>query len=229
MTQKQYESFAAMVSGQVKANTPSANKCKHHMTLSLTWAALHLADSDSQHCDLLLKGAYGTAVEAVSLLAIGLVRPAILSLRAHYELSLQFLYYKDHPVEWRGVTDFRNQPNLPGVNKKYLKDFYPEFEKRFKTLVAHRNRRNEDCYAVLSGVAHGTAIHSITSATAPEELVEDITTVRAAVNVFQDAAEHISDINLSCFQGNWISLPEAIKDDLTKRFKDKQPAAELDL
>lgn len=229
MTQQQYEAFAETVSGQVSTNAPLADECKRHMTLSLTWAALHLEDSDNRHCDLLLKGAYGTAVEAVSLLAIGLVRPAILSLRAHYELSLQFLYYKDHPVEWRGVKSFRNQPNLPGVNKKYLKDFYPEFENRFKTLTSHKSRRNEDCYVILSGVAHGTALHSITSATVPEELVEDIDTVGSAVEVFHDTAENINDINISCFQGNWISLPEAIKTDLIYRFKDKQPAVELDL
>lgn len=229
MTLDAYKVFADAVADQVCANQEVADECKEHLRLSLTWTAMHLESKQYQHCELLLKGSYGTAVEAVSLLSFGLVRPAVLSLRAHYELSLQYLFYKDHPVEWKGVKSFRNQPNLPGINKKYFKDYFPEYEPRQKTLLAKKNRENDDCYGVLSGIAHGTAIHSITAATTPQELVECKEIVVAAKSIFLDVAETISDINVACFSGNWLSLPPLVQDNLSSRFEGKMPASELNM
>ncbi len=229
MTLADYNAFAAAVAAQVGANTETADECKEHLRLSLTWTAKNLKSTQHQHCKLLLRGSYGTAVEAVSLLSFGLVRPAVLSLRAHYELSLQFLFYKDHPVEWEGVMSFRKQPNLPRANKKYLKEFYPDFDSRLNTLLATKSREHDDCYDVLSGIAHGTAIHSITSATKPEELVEKKNIVDSAKNVFSDVAETISDINVACFESNWLSLPNLVQENLTNRFEGKTPASELNM
>ena len=219
--------FTSMVSAQVDLNKDTVEECKEYLQLSLGWIALHLSDERHNHCHLLTKGCYGTAVEAVSLLAFGLIRPAILSLRAHYELELQFLYYRDHPIEWRSVMAFRTQPTLPSVNKKYLRDFFPAFAARFKTLTANCSRAHEDCYAVLSGVAHGTAIHSVSTATKPQELVEDEQTVASAKTVFKDVAETISDINVACYESNWLSLPQLVQENLTTRFVGKQPGTEL--
>ena len=172
-------------------------------------------------------GCYGTAIKAVSPLAFGLVRPEILSLRAHYELGLQFFYYQDHPIEWRSVMAFFTQPTLSDVNKNYLSDFFPAFAARFKTLSANCSREHEYCYTVLSGVAHGTAIHSVFTATQPQELVEDEQTVASAKAVFKDVAETISDINVACFEGNRLSLPQLVQENLTARFVGKQPSTEL--
>lgn len=227
MTVTDYDALAATVAAKVDANSGVADKCKEHLRLSLTWANLHHQNDRYKHCELLLQGSYGTAVEAVSLLSFGLVRPAVLSLRAHYELSLQFLFYKDHPVEWKSVISFRNQANLPGANKKYLKDFYSDFDARHKSLLAFKTRENDDCYGVLSGIAHGTAIHSIALATKPQELVENDHIVASAKAVFSDVAESISDINVACFDGNWLSLPDLVRADLTSRFVGKTPASVL--
>ena len=223
----EFDEFISIVSAQVYVNKNTIEECKEYLKLSLTWTELHLAEEGYSHCDLLTKGCYGSAVEAISLLAFGLVRPAILSLRAHYELGLQFLYYRDHPIEWRSVMTFRKPPTLPGVNKKYLSDFFPAFAARFKTLTANCSREHEDCYAVLSGLAHGTAIHSVSTATKPQELVEDEQAVASAKTVFKDVAESISDINVACFESNWLSLPQLVKENLTARFVGKQASTEL--
>jgi len=227
MTVSDYDALAAIVAAKVDANSGVADECKELLRLSLTWAALHHQNERYKHCELLLQGSYGTAVEAVSLLSFGLVGPAVLSLRAHYELSLQFLFYKDHPVEWKGVLSFRNQANLPAANKRYLKDYCSGFDGRHKSLLACKTRENDDCYGVLSGIAHGAAIHSITLATKPQELVESEEIVASAKAIFLDVAESISDINVACFDGNWLSLPDLVRADLTTRFEGKAPASEL--
>ena len=210
-------------------NSSYADMCMDHIRRSLVWTGRQMDVGSSTPYDILLNGCYGTAVEAVSLVSFGLIRPAVLSLRAHYELSLQYLFYKDHPVEWRNVFDFRSQPILPGVVKKYLRDNFPKFDRRFKTLLDVRTRPNEDCYQVLSGIAHGTAINSISSATKPADLVESEGVISKSVAVFHDVGEYICDIYVSSFESNWLSLPEMTRDDLEARFGDKSPRAELDL
>lgn len=213
-----------LVSAQEVANAAISEQAKEHLRLSLSWSAMHLGDPTTGHCDILLRGVYGTAVEAVSLLSFGLVRPAILSLRSHYELNLQFLFYKDHPVEWSAVQSFRDQPNLPGANKKYLSNYCPGFDDRFKKLVACKKRENDDCYAVLSGIAHGTAVNSITTAVQPSDLVEPAHVIEAATNVFLEVSEHVSDIYLSCYESNWLSVPPIVRTSLEERMGEKSPA-----
>lgn len=183
----------------------------------------------SLDCISLCRGSYGAAIEAVSLVSFGLVRPAILSLRAHYELSLQFLYYRDHPVEWRSVAAYRSQPNLPAANKKYLREYYPLFEKRVVRLSKVMESGIDDCYEVLSGVAHGTALDSISSATEPKDLVESAKVVKSAAAIFQSVGETLFDTHVASWESNWVSLPDLAKELLERRFKDKNPKKELDL
>ena len=228
MSVEKFRELATVVEAQIAVNSSYADMCMDHIRRSLVWTARQTDVRSSTPYDVLLNGCYGTAVEAVSLVSFGLIRPAVLSLRAHYELSLQYLFYKDHPVEWRNVFDFRSQPMLPGVVKKYLRDNCPKFDRRFKTLLGVRSRPNEDCYQVLSGIAHGTAVNSISSATTPADLVESEGVVSKSVAVFRDVGEYICDIYVSSFESNWLSLPEMTRDDLESRFGDKSPRAELD-
>jgi hypothetical protein len=229
MNAQKYSTFADKVTAQIGTSAPIAETCLANLRPSLIWTARHLDEDQSQDCSVLLKGAYGAAVEAVSLVSFGLIRPAILSLRSHYELSLQYLFYKDHPVEWRNVRTFRTQPNLPSINKKFLRDNYSGFEDRFKLLLKVKVRPSEDCYEILSGVAHGTAINSISSATSPEQLIETEQTVSQAPPIFQSVGEQLSDIQVACFESNWLSLPEDTQTDLNTRFGDKNPRTELNL
>ena len=227
MTNKKFREFAAVVEAEITTNGPYADQCMQKLRLPLVWTARHMETFSSNPCGVLLKGSYGAAVEAVSLVSFGLVRPAVLSLRSHYELSMQFLYYRDHAVEWRNVSEFRSQPILPGPIKKYLREHYPTFQDRFSKLLRVKTRTNEDCYQVLSGVAHGTAINSISSATEPLDLVESEEVVSQSVSIFHDVGEHMLDIYVSSFEGNWLSLPDGTGDNLKARFGSKRPRREL--
>ena len=229
MNVDQFVKFARAVESRIGTNAPYAVKCMVSIQPSLIWTAKQMKTGSSAPCGIILKGCYGSAVEAVSLVSFGLVRPAVLSLRLHYELSLQYLFYKDHPVEWRNVAEFRSQPNMPGVINKYLRESFPKFEHRFKKLMKVKTRSRDDCYQVLSGVAHGTAIRSISSATRPVELVEPENVISQSVTVFHDVGEHLGDIYVSSFASNWLSLPQMTRNDLKARFGNKNPRTELDL
>lgn len=228
MTTEKYLGFSAAVTSAVNEYGPIADRCADNLRCALTWTARHMEVEPRSECKVLLQGGYGSAVEAVSLVSFGLVRPAILSLRSYYELTLQFLYYKDHPVEWRNVKSYRSQPNLPGQNKKYLRDNFPKFEKRFKKLETIKCRANEDCYTILSGVAHSTAINSISAATIPRELIENRETVVQVENIFLEVGECVSDIHVASFESNWLSLPDLVQSNLRARLGDKNPSQELD-
>ena len=229
MTIHQFVEFVRSVESKISTNAPYAVRCMDSIRPSLLWTANQMNMSSSSSCNLLLQGCYGSAVEAVSLVSFGLIRPAVLSLRSYYELSLQYMYYKDHPIEWRSVKQFRSQPDMPGVIVKYLRDNLPKFERRIAKLTKVKNRTIDDCYKVLSGVAHGTAIHSISSATEPVELMESEIVISQTVTVFHDVGEHLCDIYVASFESNWLSLPETTRNNLEIRFGDKNPRTELDM
>lgn len=228
MTLSAYAELIDAVGHALPKSAIAADAATEHLKASLTWISVHMERDPPHLCDHLLKGSYGAAVEAVSLLSFSLVRPAVLSLRSHYELSLQFLYYKDHPIEWRNVLAFRAQPNLPAVNKKYLRENYAGFEKRFTILCKNKTRRDDDCYDRLSGIAHGTAINSISTATTPKELIESEDVVRQCIEIFNSTGEYLSDVYLSAFEGNWMSLPDFVRTSINYRFDTKNPRVELD-
>ena len=229
MTMTKFRDFASVVESKLPTNAPYAEQCMDKLRLSLVWTARHMESCSSTSYEVLLKGSYGAAVEAVSLVSFGLVRPAVLSLRSHFELTLQYLYYRDHPVEWRSVLEYRAQPMLPGAVRKYLRENYAKFDYRFTKLARVKTRRAEDCYQILSGVAHGTAINAISSATSPVDLVESEEVVLQAVDLFHEVGEHTLDIYVSSFEGNWVSLPEGTKGELKARFGKKRPRRELQL
>ena len=229
MSVSEYNEFIDTIKSEVGKYGKIADKCLVNLRPSILWTAKHVATGEHEDVKILMNGCYGAAVEAVSLVSFGLIRPAILSLRSHYELSLMFLYYKNHPVEWRSTLSFRARPKLPGDVKKYLREHFENFSERWSNLEKSKRRKFENCYEILSGVAHGAAINSISSATKPADLVEKIEVVKQTPNIFTEVGETISDIYVSCFSGNWISLDDDVKSDLEKRLGAGQAAKKLSL
>lgn len=221
------DNLLAEVGAKLPQNLSVAEKCRKALSPSMVWVGeLLVADRDQDYA-VLLRGSYGSALEAVSLVAFGMIRPAVLSLRSHYELSLQSLYYRDHPVEWNSVLAYRSQPLLPGNIKKYLKENFPNFEQRMSVLKSNTNRSYQDCYNVLSGVAHGTAVNSISSAMVPMDLIESKLVVEQSIPVFESVGECVSDIFLSCYQSNWLSVPNSVRQSIALRLDGSNCAKSL--
>ncbi|MEO9462829.1 MAG: hypothetical protein ABJ063_12120 [Marinomonas sp.] len=227
MTKSQYTLLAEEVTKKTSDLEETANSAASELKLSMTWVGHYHNLASDAPATIVLKGAYGCAVESISLLSFGLLRPAILSLRSHFELSLQYLYLRDHPRELQSWQDYRWQAPLPGALKKYLREHCPYFEGRLAKLQKVRCRDQEEIYGLLSAVAHGNAINSISLASQPIELVEKDSELAKSIKVFGAVSEFISDYYVSEFSNNWLSLPTEVQANLTERFDAKLPNKEL--
>lgn len=83
MSEADYSALLTRAQSQLASNSVIADACAKHLRLSLAWTAHFMHLHKGIHCELLLRGSYGAGVESVSLVAAGLLRPAILSLRSH--------------------------------------------------------------------------------------------------------------------------------------------------
>ena len=222
-----YDDLQALIHSNLAEFAPVADKCLDELHLSMTWIGHYLACDADNPALLLAEGAYGAAVECVSLTAFGLARPATLALRSHYELSLQYLFYREHPREWKTVTSFMGQGVLPGVVKRYLKDNYIQYDERVSKLEKKKSRGLSDVYGTLSGVAHGYAVNSISKAQNPAQLVSSTDAVTSLISLCYDTSELLSDVFLSAFDSNWMSVPQHVRDSVSTRFGGTNPAGEL--
>ena len=173
----------------------------------------------------LLDGTQGAIVETVGCSALGLVRPALASLRSEIDMMLAWLYFKDHEVEWNHLRDtgrgFQTKANV----LSYVNEHWPRFQSRFKLLVQQHTREEEDPYRLLS--AH---IHGQTDFTAPRvgplsELVGDARRSKDCVKLQHDVAEYIGDVLLALYGDKWAALPNSAKSSLEKRLNAKQRKA----
>lgn len=223
-----FEDLLGAISADKQSKIDIANDCLSSLRLSMLLLSTYYEAADRRSPEL-FNGAYGSAVESVSLLALGLLRPAALSLRSFYEASLQYIYYKDHLVEWSTVKDFRSNLVLPEIVKKYLKGNFPFFELRMKELTARKTREHEDCYQVLSGVAHGSALHSLSIAEVPKDVIQNSSVLVQAVGLFNSVDESLVDIFVGKFSGNWLSLNTEVRLAIQARFGTSSAATLLNM
>jgi len=217
---KPYKSIIKNFDSNLDDFAPIASQCKEHIELSNCWITSLISTESGEAPEKLLHAANASAVEAITFIALGLLRPAVLSLRSYYELTLMFTYYQSHPIEWNSAKSFRTDHKLPKAIQTYLATNYPHYKKRWDELKNRKQRDSDNCYAVLSSVAHGSAMNSLPSAKNPKELIASKETLSQAPRIFYETAEMVSDIYISCSEMNWISLPKNAKDNIKERFGD---------
>ncbi|WP_433925606.1 hypothetical protein [Stenotrophomonas nematodicola] len=169
--------------------------------------------------DCLLSGALSAIREGTACVALGLVRPALASLRLQVDLSLGWLYFKDHPVEWERVQKTGDGFKLKTELFKYLGEVNDGFGTRFALLRECKTRTQDDPYRLLS-----SHIHAQSEATVPE--VAKPSDVVAAHNIQDDyiklqfeCSEFISDIMWSVYASRWASAPLELVAEVKCRFK----------
>jgi hypothetical protein len=179
---------------------------------------LSVANSERRSA-MLLAGALSASVEVVSTVYLGLVRQAIYSLRTYYELSLGWLYYKDHPIEWDNVVFTSDQALLPGDVKRYLKNYIPRYESRWQCLNENRTRKQEDPYSIMSSFVHGNLLSTLPTATNPSAIVFDQQVVEQVPAFISCVSEYISDSYVSSQLSNWESIPLNVRAKVDNRLK----------
>lgn len=169
--------------------------------------------------DCLLDGAASAIREATACVALGLVRPALCSLRLQIDLSLGWLYFKDHPIEWAKVQATGDGFKMKTELLKYLTDSYDKYGTRFGTLRDCKTRSQDDPYRLLSAHLHGQSEHVLPKVKIPSDIVAPIEAQQEATQLQFECAEFINDVLWSVYADQWKNIPTELRTTLECRFK----------
>ena len=162
------------------------------------------------YCDEILDGIRATAVEASGCIALGLIRPAIFALRAQIDATVAWLYFKDPPKEWDYLIRTGEGFKSRGEIIEFLTKFVDKFGARFSILSAHKLRKVDQPYRLLSAHIHGQSTLVIPTFQKLEAMVYPEKQCKEAISLQLEVSEYVNDIFLSCFASKWPSLPDEI-------------------
>ena len=169
--------------------------------------------------DCLIDATASAAREGIACIALGLVRPAINSLRSQIDMSLSWLYFKDHPVEWGRVQDVGDGFKLKTELLKYLGDSFVRYQSRFGLLRDCKTRKLDDPYRLLSAHIHGQSELVLPEVENPKDIVAAPKAQIEAIELQGECSEFINDVFWSVFADRWASIPAELKTTLESRFK----------
>jgi len=140
-------------------------------------------------------------------------------------MSLAWLYFKDHSVEWQRVQDTGDGFKMKTELLKYLGDSYARFSSRFGLLRDCKTRQLEDPFRLLSAHIHGQSELALPCVQLPEDIVATRETQLEAIELQRECAEFITDVFWSVFANRWAALPRDLKTTLDQRFKSGEQRA----
>jgi hypothetical protein len=182
----------------------------------LAWLG-YLSSISTRTADSLLEGAKAAVVEVAGCLALGLVRPALGSLRAEVDMTLAWIFFDHHAVEWEHTKNTGENIKLRAEILRYLGQYYRRFKERYQILAQYRTRSVEEPYDLLSAHIHSQVSGTIPTATSLSALVGDINGCRECVQLQSDVAEYLADVLAACYADRWQDLPAAVTDSLKER------------
>ncbi|WP_164283973.1 hypothetical protein [Stenotrophomonas maltophilia] len=185
----------------------------------LHWLAHLKASELTGVADPLLHGAIAAIREATACLCLGLVRPALNSLRLQIDLLLSWLYFKDHVREWNLVADTGNGFKLKTDLLKYFAEVYPRYPDRIGVLNDIKCRTQLDPYRLLSAHVHGQSEYVLHDVDAISDAVASVALQKQVVEIQAEISEYLSDILWALYAPSWPSMPQEMIDDLKNRFK----------
>ena len=190
----------------------------------LDWLAYLRESETTGVANTLLDGTQGAIGEAVGCLALGLVRPALSSLRAEIDMILGWLYFKDHKIEWNNLRDTGRGFQTKTQVLDYLGGHWPRFRTRL-ALLDQCSSREEDPYRLLSAHIHGQTDFTSPNVSPLVDLVADESLCAECVTLQRDVAEYIGDVLLAMYGDRWASVPVAAREGLNTRLSSAQRKA----
>lgn len=188
-------------------------------TLMMHWLDYLIAAKLTGTANCLLFGTQSAVREGVSCIALGLVRPALASLRLQVDLSLGWLYFKDHAVEWSRVQGTGEGFKLKTELMKYLAEHYPRFKARMGILIECRQRTQDDPYRLLSAHIHAQSEMAVPKIVEPSDIVGSKEHQDEVVRLQFECSEFVNDIFWSVYADRWSALSEVLRHSLDARFK----------
>jgi hypothetical protein len=177
--------------------------------------------------DSLLTATQSLIRECAANLSMGMVRSALFSLRGQIDLSLAWLYFKDHAIEWRLVNTKGDGFKLKKEILEYLTSHNPGFSHRIGILKQIHQRQEAEPYRLLSAHIHGQSEVVLPSVPSLSDVVYNLDSSIECTKVAFEVSEYINDIFLSVFRPQWYSLPPIIQSTLDLRFSSQNQKAEF--
>jgi hypothetical protein len=156
--------------------------------------------------------------ETAACLSLGLVRPALFSLRSEIDLLLAWLFFKDHPVEWRLVNRTGEGFWMKKEILEYLAGHYIGSKQRLSLLKQIKKRKEDEPYRLLSAHVHGQSEAVLPIVADLKDSISSAHDVIAATAVCFEVSEYISDVLLSVYSADWQALPIEITASVLGRF-----------
>lgn len=188
----------------------------------LQWLQYLNGSQRTKVADDLLDGAGSSIRESAACIALGLVRPALFSMRTHIDLLLAWLYFKDHPVEWRTLNETGEGYRLKREILDYLKDNFVGFRNRFSILTEVAERSTIDPYRLLSAHIHAQSAIVMPFANNLSDVVRGEKLSSECALLWRDVVEFVSDILTSVYALKWAAMPDAVKKSVEARLKSKK-------
>lgn len=177
--------------------------------------------------DSLVQGMLSAVREGTACLALGLVRPALTSLRLQVDLGLSWLYFKDHPVEWSRVQETGDGFKLKTELLKYLAEHHPRFKDRMGILRDCKTRTQDDPYRLLSAHIHAQNEPAIPQVEKPSDIVASAHLQDEFVQLQAECAEYMNDVFWSMYAERWATIGEELRSSINARFKTPAQRAEF--
>ena len=191
--------------------------------LLVAWLAYLRSSATTGTADELLGGFHAAIIEVAGCLTLGLVRPAIFSLRGQVDVLCAWLFFKDHSVEWRHVEMTGQKYRLVSDVTKYLKTYFPRFEERLRLLRKNRRSGDDDPYSLLSAHVHGQNTSTIPPLVSVPELVQAEARCGECLQLQKEISEDLNDILVATYVDEWADLPDTI----TKAVQDRLSKPQL--
>lgn len=168
--------------------------------------------------DELLNAVASAIKETAACVAIGLVRPAIFSMRTQIDLVLAWMYFKDHPVEWHVVNKTGDGFKLKKELLEYLTNTVDGFGSRYGILKQTSTRMECDTYRLLSAHIHGQSSPVLPVMEHLSDAIRTETVCNEVTVLARELAEFVSDILYSVYAPEFSAIPSSIVTAIDKRF-----------
>jgi hypothetical protein len=175
--------------------------------------------------DCLLTAVGASLRETAASLAMGLVRPALFSLRSQIDLVLTWLYFKDHPVEWEYVNSTGEGFKMKKDLVAYLTAHHESYGVRFGILKTIAKRKEEEPYRLLSAHIHGQSVAVLPIVNELQDLVRTERECTDCAKAVYEVSEYLNDVLFAVYASNWKSLPTEICSSAEARFSTPEQKA----
>jgi len=175
----------------------------------------------------LLDAVASTMRETAACIALGLVRPALFSMRTQIDLILAWLYFKDHPVEWSVVNRTGDGFKLKRELFDYLNNTVEGFNARYGILKQTSTRKEQDTYRLLSAHIHGQSNPVLPSMLNLCDVVREEAVCKEATELVKEVSEYVSDILYAIYTPNFASLPIELNNEIANRFASEKQRKEF--